>query len=326
MDENETIENIIYDEDAQVVIVDLLKADFVVPGQYYYLGIPELSTFDLHPFAVARATVKDRTRVMRFIIANTATRRKALKEDSGKPKDFKKGGNSSSATPNGAAAVVLPPGVTGPPPGSNDGKKKEPTTWTSKLFAMAKAGTMPKSYRLDGPYGVNQVNPVAYENMCMISGGTGVSPHNCMLQALSLGMGPVIGNIDEKRNILLLWVIPDRSLLQLFYKDFESFGLRIGKMAEKNIQIKVFITHSECNGVVKSDSKPLPKKMKFVKVIEGKRPNFEEELSTYQKNCEENVFSRGSYTSKHTAALYLSGPAGNLQGLAMHIHRDQQSI
>lgn len=306
LDENETIENLIYDSDAQIVILDVLKADFIVPGQYYYIGIPEISAMEMHPFSVARATIRDRTRVLRFVIRNT-----------GAPRAAKSGGN------------VLDDG-------SGGGGEKPRKTWTSQLFAMAKEGRMPKSYRLDGPYGVPQVNPIIYENICMVAGGTGISPQNCMLQALALGLGPVIGNIDDKRNIALFWVVRDRSTFLLMYKDLETFGQRLRQMPDKRVTLRVFITFSATAGLPAVDAPPLPKKLRCVEVLEGRRPNFAEEFAAFQKNCQENVFARGSYSSSSTAALYMSGPDGlmneaakcaaSLQGLAMHIHKEQQTI
>jgi predicted ferric reductase len=72
VDETENLHALTYDAKAGVIIMDVIKDDLVAPGQYYFIGIPQISFLEQHPFSVARCQTADEVRTIRFVIKPTA--------------------------------------------------------------------------------------------------------------------------------------------------------------------------------------------------------------------------------------------------------------
>ena len=257
----------VVDEGSKCITLDFVKNDYLRPGSWYMLSIPEAGPAQ-HPFFVCRSRQTSNCCFLRFIIKDT--RASTIRRD-----------------------------------------RLASTGWTGTLYDHLKEKKPIKSYMLDGPYGLAEVDPFNYGNFIFVAGGIGITPLIHMLQIMSLSSGDghdeeLIGAIKMKANILFMWVIPNTSLLSILAEDISSYRQAIANASQHlKLAIKVWVTGSQ--PLSEQCVRALPKD---IDVINGCRPKFSDEFQAFEKqqtgHFVKTVDER--YSTLNAAAMYLCGP------------------
>lgn len=283
----ETITYCEVDEATQTTIIDVVKYDPVPPGSWYFITLPDIGRVG-HPFSVCRCRKTAEFQTLRFIIRNTAAR-------------------STPPIPSG----VIPKTIHGILYKGKKDIEKAPG-WTTRLYEHVASGKKLDEYRLDGPYGILEHNPMNYYNYILVAGGVGISSIGYMLSKIAEADAKIIGNKDAKCNMLLVWVVSDPSWVHLLGEEI-AVARHLLKRTCTNLKcvFKIFITNSRTLDAkfVRNIS---PSITSTVNVVYGSRPNFMEEFKTFETQTKNHYITSADnvINTLGSAVMYCCGPEG----------------
>jgi predicted ferric reductase len=283
----ETITYCEVDAATQTTIIDVVKYDPVPPGSWYFITLPDIGHV-AHPFSVYRCRKSAEFQTLRFIVRNTAAR-------------------SAPPIPSG----ILPKAIHGM---LHKGKKETEKApgWTTKLYEYIASGKKLTEYRLDGPYGILEHNPMNYYNYILVAGGVGISSIGYMLSKIAEADAKIIGNKEAKCNMLLVWVVSDPSWVHLLGEEI-AVARHLLKRTCPNLKcvFKIFITNSRTLDpkFVRSLS---PSITSTVSVVYGSRPNFMEEFKAFETQTKNHYITSADnvINTLGSAVMYCCGPEG----------------
>ncbi|KAL8248032.1 hypothetical protein R6Q59_009248 [Mikania micrantha] len=123
-------------------------------------------------------------------------------------------------------------------------------TWSYKLYKELSGGSQTDSrlqVSVEGPYGPNSPHFLSYENLILISGGSGITPFISIIRELTFQRHQQLLDDDNRKipaNILLICAFKhstDLSMLQLLLP-LTSNTTTTSNFSQINLQIKAYIT------------------------------------------------------------------------------------
>lgn len=242
----ENLDRCAYDKESGVISVDFVRSDCVAAGCWFTICFPEISQFEQHPFSACRLLLvnEGKTTIVRFLA-----------------KVNKK--NSSSWTARVAAKIEQAQARVA----EAQAAKREPAPEDLAVF---------RSYRLQGPFGVLEVNPKTYRHILFVAGGMGITPHLLMLQQILINDTHSMGPTAEKLTVSLIWAVREPAVLEVFIHDLSALKGKLGT-AHKHIQVAfhIFCTATPDEGAAQLAPNPYVGTMG---IVAHQRPDFDKLL------------------------------------------------
>lgn len=228
----------IVDEASGLIQVDISKADYCTPGQWYFIRFPDISAFEQHPFSVAKlqtlkVTAECEKIERRHRMRERAKRREDAEEDPRLKEEWVIKDDEdldSREIEDDGMDYFLYEMDSHPTLRFFIKISKNPSSWTGRLAQFLRdhntttAGEGPPpcpltSYRLVGPFGCLQHRVVDYSCCVYVAGGIGLTPFLSMLHATVTNDLMITGPMGFKRAIVFVWVVPSLAMADVFAGD-----------------------------------------------------------------------------------------------------------